>query len=287
MATALPLNWVDNNCSYACKWVGSHQLFPRLQAILWFSACSTCKAEVMGWGVVVQRPVFIWLKVIFCFLTPSSSGRPFNWLPLSIVWAGNAWLVMACTRTSSRSESCTQPSFLANRVAEWEALHRDYDWCSHANPTPPLIGGNLTPPTLPLDQPANDRVLSDYGQNWRQPHSPRCRQCGVLGGFVPQTRWREGAMQREWKVSWSAWTFSRYSLLLYLVLVDLQLAYGKSDPHYSSYSRFALCSIILCTTLENVYLNWQPRLWRFALPCNGYDLPAGRYALKSIVDQNG
>ena len=67
--------WVDNNCSYGCKWVGgpdywlgSHQLFPRLQAILWFSACSSCKAEVMGWDGCAN-PVFIWFKVIFCFLT--------------------------------------------------------------------------------------------------------------------------------------------------------------------------------------------------------------------------
>ena len=55
------------------------------------------------------------------------------------------------------------------------------------NPTPNLIGSQLPPPTLPLDQPANDRVLSDYGQNWRQPHSPQCRQCAVLKGFVAQT----------------------------------------------------------------------------------------------------
>ena len=58
----------------------------------------------------------------FVFSQPSSPGRPFNWLPLSIVWAANASLAMACTRTSSRSESCTQPSFLANRVAEWLCL---------------------------------------------------------------------------------------------------------------------------------------------------------------------
>ena len=201
---------VHINCSLDCKQFSDFQ--PALLARLrWWDGGWLCKG-LYSFGS----------KSSFVFSQPSSPGRPFNWLPLSIVWAGNAWLVMACTRTSSRSECCTQPSFLANRVAEWEALHRDYDWCSHANPTPPLIGGNLTPPTLPLDQPANDRVLSDYGQNWRQPHSPRCRQCGVLGGFVPQTRWREGAMQREWKVSWSAWTFSRYSLLLYLVSVDLQ-----------------------------------------------------------------
>ena len=70
---------------------------------------------------------------------------------------------------------------------------RNYDGCSHASPSPPLIGSHLSHALLPLVQPANDRVLSDYGQNQRQPHSLQCRQCGVLRGL----RHKQGARRRR------------------------------------------------------------------------------------------
>ena len=47
--------------------------------------------------------------------------------PRQLFLGSASLLQMACTHTSSRSESCTQPSFLANRVAELGTLQRDYD----------------------------------------------------------------------------------------------------------------------------------------------------------------
>ena len=217
--------------------------------------------------MVAQTPIhLVQSLVLFSHSLPAlaghSIGSPCQLFELQtplLRWRALAPALDRSLARNPRSSPIVSPSGFA--------LHRDYDWCRHANLNPPLIGSLLTPPSLPLDQPANDRVLSDYGQNWRQPHSPRCRQCGVLEGFVAQTRWRE----REWKVFWSAWTFSRFSLLLYLVSVDLQLVYGKYYPHYSSYLNYQITKSDRSTNrFQPVLSNWN--VWLY-LSCSHFMMP--------------